>query len=594
MKKILTIIVFCLSNLIFAASFDEEDKVTIKQEQRLKQERIQKELEQREKRNESLKLENLEDVENENEIKFYISKINLKDDEKLLNEIERERILAKYLNQNLGSVKITTLLTELTNRLIAKGYITSVATISKDNNLITEELNIEIIPGRIEGILLNENKNLDNLKKFFLFKSKKGDVLNIRDLDTATENFNYLEANNMTMELIPSEKANYSIIKVNNSMKEKFTVSVLTNNHGEDRQNAVWRSGISINIDSPLGIGDKVYFSYMTVNKKKPDRSWKESADTLKPGEILPIGPKGYDPNRGEVLPYKRILDIYNFRYSMKYQDYSFFLGKSRTKKESSFYAGNTVYDFKSVSDTLSVNIDKILWRNQKTKISFGIGLKRKHNENYLETATLSDRILTIGELSLNGSIALWQGLLGISLGYERGLRALGAERDEGKIATTPKAQFNKYTLNLNYYKPISSKLVYRFNLTASHSNDVLYGSEKQSIGGVGSVGGYHRTGNIQGDKAMEVENELSYRLVSSEKFGNLSPYISHSYGMVKNNENSSKYGKGHMSGATIGIRYNAKYFDFDIAYARALNYSSYLAPRSRDIYFSAAIKVKF
>lgn len=594
MKKGLLLTFFILNGLVFSSSFNEEDKIILKQEQRLEQERTQREFEQREKIFENLNLEKIQDTESEDEFEFYISKINLKDDEKLLNEIERERILAKYLNQNLGSVKITTLLTELTNRLIAKGYITSVATISKDNNLTTEELNIEIIPGRIEEILLNENKNLDDLKKFFLFKSQKGDVLNIRDLDTATENFNYLEANNMTIEIIPGEKANYSIIKVNNSMKEKFTVSVLTNNHGEDRQNAIWRSGISVNIDSPLGIGDKLYFSYMTVNKKKPDRSWKESADTLKPGEILPIGPKGYDPNRGEVLPYKRILDIYNFRYSMKYQDYSFFLGKSRTEKESSFYTGNTVYDFKSVSDTFSVNIDKILWRNQKTKISFGIGLKRKQNENYLETAILSDRILSIGEISLNASTALWRGLLGISLGYERGLRALGAERDEGKIATSPKAQFNKYTLNLNYYKPISSKLAYRFNLIASHSNDVLYGSEKQSIGGVGSVGGFHRTGNIQGDKAMEVENELSYRLMSSEKFGNLSPYISHSYGMVKNNENYSKYGKGHMSGATIGIRYNAKYFDFDIAYARALNYSSYLDPRSRDIYFSATVKVKF
>ena len=31
-------------------------------------------------------------------------------------------------------------------------------------------------------------------------------------------------------------------------MKEKFTVSVLTNNYGEDRQNAIWRGGVSINI----------------------------------------------------------------------------------------------------------------------------------------------------------------------------------------------------------------------------------------------------------------------------------------------------------------------------------------------------------
>jgi len=97
--------------------------------------------------------------------------------------------------------------------------------------------------------------------------TKEEKVLNVRDLDTTTENFNYLEANNMTMEIIPSDKENYSIIKLKNEMKDKFTISLLTNNYGEDNQNGIWRGGTSINIDSPLGIGDRVYFSYIT----KPD-----------------------------------------------------------------------------------------------------------------------------------------------------------------------------------------------------------------------------------------------------------------------------------------------------------------------------------
>lgn len=43
-----------------------------------------------------------------------------------------------------------------------------------------------------------------------------------------------------------------------------------------------------------------------------------------------------------------------------------------------------------------------------------------------------------------------------------------------------------------------------------------------------------------------------------------------------------------------LGLRYNVKYFNFDIAYARALNYSSYLEPKNREIYFSAGMKIKF
>ncbi|WP_241761785.1 ShlB/FhaC/HecB family hemolysin secretion/activation protein, partial [Fusobacterium nucleatum] len=504
----------------------------------------------------------------------------------LLNEIEKENILGKYIDKDLGSADITNLVADLTNRLVEKGYITSVTTISENNNLNSKTLNLKIIPGKIEKIILNDDKSLDKLKKYFLVDTKAGKVLNIRDLDTTTENFNYLEANNMTMEIIPSEKPNYSIIKIKNEMKEKFTVSALTNNYGEDRQNAIWRGGVSINIDSPLGIGDRVYFSYMTVHKKKPDRSWKRSTESLKPGEIAPIGPKGYDPSK-DTLPYKRDLNLYNFRYIMKFNDYTLSLGSSRTENTSSFYTTNTVYDLQTISSTFSLNLDKILWRNQKNKISLGVGLKRKHNENYIEDTKLSDRVLTIGDISLNGTTIFYGGLLSGSLDYERGIRALGA-------SSTPKAQFMKYTMNMDYYKPITKRLVYRLDTVAIYTNDVLYGSEKQLIGGVGSVGGYHRRGNIQGDKAIEIGNELSYRILDSEKFGRISPYLSYSYGTVRNNKNNSKYGKGFITGVLLGLRYNMKYLDIDVAYAKPLSHSGYIKPKNREIYFSAALKFKF
>ena len=271
MRKVVTYIFLVLNVLAFSDSFNEnEDERTIlKQEQRSEQERLQKEFQKREENFNQLKLEKTEKQDSSvNEIKFHISQINLEDEENLLNEIEKENILEKYLNRDLGSTDITNLVTDLTNRLIAKGYITSVATISEDNDLNTKTLNLKIVPGKIEKIVLNEDKGFDNLKKAFLVSTKKGKVLNIRDLDTTTENFNYLEANNMTMEIIPSEIPNHSIVKLKNEMKDKFTVSVLTNNYGEDRQNAIWRGGVSINIDSPLGIGDRVYFSYMTVHKR--------------------------------------------------------------------------------------------------------------------------------------------------------------------------------------------------------------------------------------------------------------------------------------------------------------------------------------
>ena len=193
MKKVVTLIFLVLNVLSFSDSFNEnEDERTIlKQEQRSEQERLQKEFQKREENFNQLKLEKTEKWDSSvNEIKFHISQINLEDEENLLNEIEKENILEKYLNRDLGSTEITNLVSDLTNRLIAKGYITSVATISENNDLSTKTLNLKIVPGKIEKIVLNEDKGFDNLKKAFLVSTKEGKVLNIRDLDTTTENFN--------------------------------------------------------------------------------------------------------------------------------------------------------------------------------------------------------------------------------------------------------------------------------------------------------------------------------------------------------------------------------------------------------------------
>ena len=397
----------------------------------------------------------------------------------------------------------------------------------------------------------------------------------------------------MTMEVLPGRKENYSRIEVKNRLKSKYTVGILVNNNGDSKQNGIWRRGINLNIDSPLGIGDNFYFTYMTVPKKNPDRNWKKTVEQLQPGEILPIGPTGYDPSNGDILPYKRRLDMFNFGYTMKFRTYTLKLNSSKSIQESSFYSENTVYDMYSNSHTLSADLEKILFRNQKSKVTLGLGIKRKHNQSYLENSVLSDRRLTVGTVSFNTTTSLFGGIFGSSVSYERGLKIFHAERDNGKIETTPKAQFHKYNVNLSYYKPVTNKFVYRANINGSYSNDVLYGSERQTIGGIGSVGGYHTKESIQGDKAIEISNELAYN-IPLKKIAVVSPYINYGYGITKYNRDKSKYRIGYVIGMTAGIRFDTKIFDFDFGYAKPMAHSEYLSPKKQEMYFSGSLKISF
>ncbi|NWO19890.1 ShlB/FhaC/HecB family hemolysin secretion/activation protein [Leptotrichia sp. oral taxon 223] len=600
MKKIVSCCVFLLANLAFPAPVNEANRIIDIQQRQIEQERTRQQQEKMQKEFENTKFDspkpqvdkNIES-NNLNTNKFLIKSVNIKDNDRLLSQREKNKIIGKYVYLELSSDDIKNLLTDLTNKLISKGYTTSVVNFDRNNDLTTGTLNLEIVAGRIEDIRINSGNGLDKYKEFFMFSKNKGKIFNIRDIDTATDNFNSINANNMTMEVLPGRKENYSRIEVKNTLKNKYTVGILTNNYGDSKQNGIWRRGINLNIDSSLGIGDNFYFTYMTVPKKDPDRSWKKTIEELKPGEILPIGPVGYDPANGDTLPYKRRLDMFNFGYTMKFRTYTLKLNSSKSIQESSFYTANTVYDMYSSNHILSADLEKILFRNQKSKIGLDLGIRRRHNQSYLEKSVLSDRKLTVGTVSLNTTTSLFGGIFGSSIGYERGLKIFNAERDNGKIDTTPKAQFHKYNVNLSYYKPVTNKFIYRANVYGSYSNDVLYGSERQTIGGVGSVGGYNTRESIQGDKAIEISNELAYN-IPVKKFAVVSPYVNYGYGAAKYNRDKSKYRTGYVTGMTAGIRFDTKMFDFDFGYAKPMAHSEYLSPKKQEIYFSGSLKVSF
>ena len=594
-KKIIIFGTFLLANLAFPAPVNEANRIIDIQQRQIEQERTRQQQEKIQKEFENTKFDspkpqvdkNIES-NNLNTNKFLIKSVNIKD-----NQREKNKIIEKYVYLELSSDDIRNLLTDLTNKLISKGYTTSVVNFDRNNDLTTGTLNLEIVAGRIEDIRINSGNGLDKYKEFFMFSKNKGKIFNIRDIDTATDNFNSINANNMTMEVLPGRKENYSRIEVKNRLKNKYTVGILANNYGDSKQNGIWRRGINLNIDSPLGIGDNFYFTYMTVPKKDPDRSWKKTIEELKPGEILPIGPVGYDPANGDTLPYKRRLDMFNFGYTMKFRTYTLKLNSSKSIQESSFYTANTVYDMYSSNHILSADLEKILFRNQKSKVSLDLGIRRRHNQSYLEKSVLSDRKLTVGTVSLNTTTSLFGGIFGSSIGYERGLKIFNAERDNGKIDTTPKAQFHKYNVNLSYYKPVTNKFIYRANVYGSYSNDVLYGSERQTIGGIGSVGGYNTRESIQGDKAIEISNELAYN-IPVKKFAVVSPYVNYGYGAAKYNRDKSKYRTGYVTGMTAGIRFDTKMFDFDFGYAKPMAHSEYLSPKKQEMYFSGSLKVNF
>ena len=523
-----------LNTLTYSAPEDDAentlnqiDKSIEQEKQRIEQEKRQKELENT-KFNSTVP-EEIAPVQ-DNGIKFLINTINIEDKDKLLSSGEKKKLIKKYKGTELSANDITALLTQGTNKLIAKGYITSVASLSNNNDLRTGVLNLVIVAGKIEDVKINEGKLNDKIKEYVLFSKNSGKVLNVRDLDNVTDSLYSRSANKFDMKIAAGTKNSYSNILLHNELKDRFVISFNGNNYNQsstnDKQNnqaGIYKESIGIKLDSPLGLNDTLGVRFTTMlDERNPNRDWKVPPDEIPVGTVLPIGPVGY--KAGDYLGYKRKLEMFDFSYEVPFRTYRLKFNSSKSLSDSSIYAYNTVYDIRSDNTTIKLDLEKILWRNQTSKLIFDVGYKYKHNIQLFETATLTNRKLAILNTDLTYTTAFLKGLLGTTLTYERGLRGLGAERDDNKSLAVPEAQFDKYSINVNYYKPVSKKVTFRTNISGMYSPDVLYGSERTTSGGIGSVGGYQRGQTIQGDRSIEVSSELSYKIPVFKKWGNLEP----------------------------------------------------------------------
>ncbi|AMD94932.1 POTRA domain-containing protein [Leptotrichia sp. oral taxon 847] len=143
------------------------------------------------------KIDKNSNFDDKNSKKFLINEIDIEDKDKLLSKKEKKNILKKYEYLEMGNSDIQNILVEITNKLVSKGYITSIATVSDKNDLTTGTLNLKVVAGKIEDVRINSGNGLDKYKEFFMFPKNRGKVLNIRDLDTATDNFTYLKLLNL-------------------------------------------------------------------------------------------------------------------------------------------------------------------------------------------------------------------------------------------------------------------------------------------------------------------------------------------------------------------------------------------------------------
>lgn len=445
----------------------------------------------------------------------------------------------------LGKNSINTIYDAFYNEILKSGFITTTINLPSQN-LKGKTLTFEIIPGKIDEISLNDKNSTKNRASLFTsFKiNKKDNILNLRDIEQALEVLQNASNGNVSFKLIPSNKENYSDIKITKEEKLPLNLSLSFDNLGS-RATGKYQGGVNLNALNLMGFNEIWYSSYSKNIFKADKQSVENDTKRGKTDNIY----------YGITIPYKRFsLDFNEYRYNY----------------DQAIPGAFGVYKYSGKSKRRNLTLNYLYHRDQISKNSIFFRLWEKENKNYIEDYELDNqRKKTAGyEIGLSSQIFIENGHVVFGATYKKGTGARGALRAPQEDYNDGTNRFGIISVDFNFNKSSSiMPLTYDFKFHGMWNNRPLTMQERLNIGGYYTVRGFDGEMSLVGDRGYSVRNTLEYG-ISNNHF----MYAAFDFGKVSG-KSSNYMTDNTLVGYGIGLKgYFKRKLQYDIFLGFPLN----------------------
>lgn len=445
----------------------------------------------------------------------------------------------------LGKNSINTIYDAFYNEILKSGFITTTINLPSQN-LKGKTLTFEIIPGKIDEISLNDKNSTKNRASLFTsFKiNKKDNILNLRDIEQALEVLQNASNGNVSFKLIPSNKENYSDIKITKEEKLPLNLSLSFDNLGS-RATGKYQGGVNLNALNLMGFNEIWYSSYSKNIFKADKQSVENDTKRGKTDNIY----------YGITIPYKRFsLDFNEYRYNY----------------DQAIPGAFGVYKYSGKSKRRNLTLNYLYHRDQISKNSIFFRLWEKENKNYIEDYELDNqRKKTAGyEIGLSSQIFIENGHIVFGTTYKKGTGARGALKAPQEDYNDGTNRFGIISVDFNFNKSSSiMPLTYDFKFHGMWNNRPLTMQERLNIGGYYTVRGFDGEMSLVGDRGYSVRNTLEYG-ISNNHF----MYAAFDFGKVSG-KSSNYMTDNTLVGYGIGLKgYFKRKLQYDIFLGFPLN----------------------
>lgn len=430
----------------------------------------------------------------------------------------------------LGSQGINLIMARIQNAIVARGFVTT-RVVAEPQDLTSGKLALRIIPGRVRAIRFSETSD-SRSNAWNAFPIKPGDLLNLRDIEQALENFKRVPTAEADFEIVPAEELGQSDIVV--IWKQRFPLRLtLSVNDGGSNDTGKYLANATVSADHLLTLNDLFYVSL---------------------NQDIGGGKEGDRGTRGHTV-----------HYSVPWGYWLLGVTQSSNRYHQTVAGINQDYLYSGTSENLEAKLSRIVYRDSAHKTTASLRTYLTQSKNFIDDtevevqrrrmagweAGLAHRAF-IGEATLDGSVAYRQGT-GAFAALHAPEEAFGEGTARPRLVTADASLAIPFKLG-------EQRVRYNVDWRAQWNRTPLVPQDRFSIGGRYTVRGFDGETVLMAERGFLVRNDLSFPLGETGQ----ELYLGLDHGRVAGQSADQLVGRS-LTGVVLGLRGNYKAFSYDV-----------------------------
>lgn len=442
------------------------------------------------------------------------------------------------LDQCIGAQGVSVLLQRAQEAVIAKGFVTT-RVLAQPQDLSTGTLTLTVVPGRIRHMDFNGSTNAHNAVATAL-PARTGDILNLRDIEQALENFKRVPTADADIQIAPAaELPNYSDLVIRYQSSTPLRASLSLDDSGS-KSTGRYQASATLSWDNPLGLNDLFYIT---------------QGNDAQGGDP---GPRGNQSN--------------TLHYSLPWGYWTFGITASDSSYYQTITGSTTGYTYSGSSGSTELKASHLFFRDATSKDTVYLKALERHARNFINSTEvlIQRRASTLWELGLEHKAFIGEGTLQATVAHKRGTRDFEAIDAPEESSGTGTARPSFWTADLSWntpWKPWQLPLAYQANLRLQATDVALASPDRMGLGGRYTVRGFDGENSLSGDTGWLLRQDLQWNLGTSGS----QLYLAVDMGEV-DGPNATGLNDRFMAGTALGWRIQYKKLQFDAFVGRPLH----------------------